>query len=216
MAGGTTFKKRGTSGKPSRQMVQGGVTMRLIRIMDASIIIGNRLQNISPDPNGKPQKEDLGDVLAKYSPIPVVDRHQCMEGNRNFALAHICNPVYRDFAHFMGKKKPLFKVPCQSCGAKDLNQPQRRWFEDRPSGIVPGTIQRSHRQSHVAWKIGPGNKKYYNKRYSKMTTMYWGQRAILLTHQQIWLGKSASHRSGTKSTKSVVYLRPVLSFHCSL
>ena len=97
---------------------------------NVSIIIGDRLQNITPGPDGKPQKEEFRDVLTKYSPTPIADQHRCMKGNRNFGQAHICNPVYRDFAHFMGKKKPWFKMPCRGCGAAELHQPHQRWFDE--------------------------------------------------------------------------------------
>jgi alpha-N-acetylglucosamine transferase len=73
---------------------------------DTSILIGNRIQHVSPGPNGQPLiVNGTLDDLAKVEPEPAVEIFGCKTApatSRDFR----CNRVYRGFAHFMGDKKP--------------------------------------------------------------------------------------------------------------
>lgn len=74
-------------------------------LQDVSIVIGNRLQNISPGSDGKPRLENSLNVLPKYSPKPIADQYECMSSSDS--SHYLCNPVYNSFAHFMGKQVSL-------------------------------------------------------------------------------------------------------------
>jgi hypothetical protein len=96
---------------------------------DVSIVIGNRLQNISPGQDGKPQKENLIGVLSKYAPNPIAIQDDC---KFNPSGSHSCNPVYQDFAHFMGSNKPWMRPPCKECQDSHslLTQPHNLWYTE--------------------------------------------------------------------------------------
>ena len=92
---------------------------------DVSIVIGSKLQTVTPGPNGKPQLTDDTHVILKHAPEPILNVYGC--GANVTVEDYRCNPVYRDFAHFMGPKKPWASMPCPTCR---LGIAQQRWYEE--------------------------------------------------------------------------------------
>jgi lipopolysaccharide biosynthesis glycosyltransferase len=128
---------------------------------DVSIIIGSKLQTITPGENSnEPQfhNDTTTHALLKYSPEPILYNYGCgevaaaatvaVEANRNVTTVvegegghYVCNPVYRDFAHFMGRKKPWTSMPCsmqrddtkknKNCtSVGPLHKAHMRWYEE--------------------------------------------------------------------------------------
>jgi hypothetical protein len=92
-----------------------------------SIVIGDRLQTVSPGSFGQPELVNEEDVLWNLAPEPIVYIFGCT--NKKSDSNHLCSPVYRDFAHFMGSEKPWSKSPCDSCGNK-LHPAHRLWYQE--------------------------------------------------------------------------------------
>mmetsp|Transcript_22468 Transcript_22468/g.48801 ORF Transcript_22468/g.48801 Transcript_22468/m.48801 type:complete len:449 (-) Transcript_22468:312-1658(-) len=104
---------------------------------DVSIVIGDRLQNIVPGKDGNFVIENHGNILAAHSPKPIASMYSCqytakgeVQDTRSGSV-HWCNPVYRDFAHFMGAGKPWLKAPCRECQSSNaLTQPHKLWYSE--------------------------------------------------------------------------------------
>ena len=79
---------------------------------DVSIVIGAKIQNWVPDTNtGLPKllTQMLDEPLKKFSaPAPLATLYGCdhEKTKRNTDFLHVCRVPYRDFAHFMGRRKP--------------------------------------------------------------------------------------------------------------
>eukprot|EP00529_Nitzschia_sp_RCC80_P019251 CAMPEP_0113522714 /NCGR_PEP_ID=MMETSP0014_2-20120614/45334_1 /TAXON_ID=2857 /ORGANISM="Nitzschia sp." /LENGTH=511 /DNA_ID=CAMNT_0000420785 /DNA_START=301 /DNA_END=1836 /DNA_ORIENTATION=+ /assembly_acc=CAM_ASM_000159 len=106
---------------------------------DVSIVLGSKLQTVTPGPNGKPQLRNDTHVILKHAPEPILYMYDC---EANVTVGDFrCNPVYRDFAHFMGTKKalgrdfahfmgtkkPWASTPCPKCKGGIAH---RRWYEE--------------------------------------------------------------------------------------
>lgn len=82
--------------------------------MDGSIVIGNRLQTVSPGDDGQPSLKNQHHIIEKYDPRPVVDPNNCESGGGE--VNFWCYPGYRGFVHFMGDSKPWLKNPNERHG----------------------------------------------------------------------------------------------------
>jgi len=91
-------------------------------------VIGSKLQTVSPGPNGKPQLKNDTNVILKYAPEPILYMHDC-EANVSVG-DYVCNPVYRDFAHFMGKKKPWASMPCTQNCKGGYDKAHAKWYDE--------------------------------------------------------------------------------------
>lgn len=109
--------------------------MKYVR-QDVSIVIGNRTENWIPGQDGKPElHEEMPNVVDGKSPEPVETQFNCaFPERRHFQEeAHMCLPVYRDFAHFMGSSKPWQIGVHPPWGPNDYNAryaPYRLWFKE--------------------------------------------------------------------------------------
>ena len=100
---------------------------------DVSIAIGNKVQNWQEDLyTKKPSLQSEGQVLQQYSPEPIAFQETCDISGKDI----LCDPPYRDFAHFMGSskpwqngvKKPWMRTPKSNTIGK--NAPYRLWFDE--------------------------------------------------------------------------------------
>jgi len=98
-------------------------------LQNVSIVIGERLQTVTPGADGKPHvvENEMG-VLSRYAPEPIAYQFNCDRDKA--ADPRLCYPVYRDFAHFMGSGKPWSQYFCRKCGKSfKLNGPHHLWYE---------------------------------------------------------------------------------------
>jgi len=103
---------------------------------DVSIVIGNRIENWIPGPSGKPQKmKELPNVVDEKSPLPAEPQYNCgvKDSRQDEYFYYLCFPIYRDFAHFMGKNKPWQIGVHPPFGPSDANKfyaPYRLWWRE--------------------------------------------------------------------------------------
>lgn len=103
---------------------------------DVSIVIGSRIENWIPGQFGKPElSEELPNTVNELTPKPVEPMYNCgvPDALQDETFWHMCYPVYRDFAHFMGKNKPWQVGVNPPWGPKDCGKtfaPYRVWWKE--------------------------------------------------------------------------------------
>lgn len=100
---------------------------------DVSIAIGNKVQNWQELGEAKkPSLQSEGQVLQPYSPEPIAFQESCNISGKDI----LCDPPYRDFAHFMGNSKPWQNgvqkpwMKTNTSNTQKKNAPYRLWFDE--------------------------------------------------------------------------------------